>query len=175
MPFHLGAKDIVGPAVSLLGAGLSGLLFILNSKANTRAANRAIYVEGQKFVLEICKQLMADPLLWSFYDDESFPEESAASVNTSAFQGKLRAFAHLHLNMFEIVFNEIPPPAPTGKNRNPSNVWYDYFHDTLSRSHVARAVLAEPASNQIWGAKMMDEYRDWTRQADAKAAAAKGA
>jgi|HubBroStandDraft_4_1064222.scaffolds.fasta_scaffold1557573_2 hypothetical protein len=31
-------------------------------------ADRAIYLEGQKFLIEIeiCKQLMADPMLWGY-------------------------------------------------------------------------------------------------------------
>ena len=162
MLFSLQAKDLVGPIVSLFAAGLSGLFFYLNSQSNSRASNRSIYVDGQKFVLEICNHLMADPLLWYFYDDYKLHEDNAAAIGTPLFQGKLMAFAHLHLNMFEIIFNEIPPPA-TGSKRNPSNVWLDYFHDTLNRSHVVRDTLEETGSDRIWGSKLLDEYRRWKK------------
>jgi hypothetical protein len=167
MPFSLGAKDIVGPAVSLFAAVLSAIFFCLSWRSNSRQSNRSIYLDGQKFILEICNQLIADPLLWNFYDDYKFRDENAADLKSIPFRGKVRAFAHLYLNMFEIIFNEIPRPA-RGKRRNPSNVWLDYFHDTLNRSRVMRDVLKEPESERIWGSKLIDEYQRWLSSAEGK-------
>jgi hypothetical protein len=122
-------KDVIGPIVSGVAALLSVGCFLLTYLWSRRMANRSIYVDGQKFIIEICNHLMAEPLLWHFYDDYPLREENTAALNTHSFQGKLRAFAHLHLNMFEIVVNEVPPPA-RGKKKNASNVWYDCLRDT---------------------------------------------
>jgi hypothetical protein len=69
-----------------------------------RLANRGIYVEGQKLLVQICKQLIDDPELWAIYDES----DQQAPKDDGSFQGKLRGFAHLHLNMFEIMFSGSP-------------------------------------------------------------------
>jgi hypothetical protein len=69
-------------------------------------------MDGQKFLIEICKQLTAEPLLWCVYDGDvthkHLRQQFAKDVEDPKFQGKLLAFAHLHLNMFEIVLAEAP-------------------------------------------------------------------
>jgi hypothetical protein len=83
-----------------------------------------------------------------------------AGFNRVSFPGKLRAFAHLHLNMFEIIVNEVPPPG-TGNKRNESNVWFDYLDDTLTRSKAVRDVLEESASERIWSDELREVYQLW--------------
>jgi hypothetical protein len=73
---------------------------------------------------------------------------------------KLRAFDHLHLNLFEISVNEVSKPGVHGK-RNASSLRYDYLGDTLSRSRIIREVLGEPASKAIWSDALHREYSRW--------------
>src|SRR5215475_10477160 len=122
-----------GTVVSILAAGVSGAFAWINYQMSRKAANRSIYVDGQKFLIEVCKQLVSEPILWCVYDDEPLRKEEAFKPNDPLQVAKLKAFAHLHLNMFEIIVNEVPARG-TGKKRNASNVWYDYLDDTLSRS-----------------------------------------
>jgi hypothetical protein len=121
MPDSLAVKDVLGPIISVAAAGLSATLFWLSYQKSKRDADRSIYVDGQKFVIEICKHLIAEPLLWCLYDESPVSSEKAGDIENMLFQQKLRAFAHLHLNMFEIVVNEIPKPG-FGRKKNPSNV-----------------------------------------------------
>lgn len=125
-----------------------------------RNANRSIYVDGQKFLIDVCKQLVAEPVLWCVYDGEPLRKEKIYDINDPIQRAKLRAFAHLHLNTFEIIVNEVPKPAVFAK-RTASNVWYDYLGDTLSRSRMIREILDEPASKQIWSDALHNEYRRW--------------
>jgi hypothetical protein len=160
VPFALQVKDILGPIVSVLAALASALLFYRNLQLSRRTANRSIYLDGQRFVIEICKNLISDPLLWCLYDDHPLQNEHAAEIATPLFQAKLMAFAHLHLNMFDIILVEAPKPS-SGKKRNPSNVWFDYFQDTLNRSSIMRKVLEEPERELLWGQLMLGEYERW--------------
>jgi hypothetical protein len=154
MQASLQLKDIIGPAISIAAASLSGWFWFKNYRMTRTIADRSIYVDGQKFLIEICKHLMSDPLLWCIYDDHSLPNGHATQIAASLFQAKLRAFAHLHLNMFEIILNEAPNPAE-GEKQNPSNVWLNYFEDTLSRSRLIREVLEEPESRRIWSSVLL--------------------
>lgn len=125
-----------------------------------KSANRSIYVDGQKFLIEICKQLVSEPVLWCVYDDDPLRKEAIYEAGDPVQEAKLRAFAHLHLNMFEIIVNEVPKPA-VGEKRNASNVWYDYLDDTLKRSKMIRGILDEPASKRIWSDPLHQEYERW--------------
>jgi hypothetical protein len=160
MPFGLQAKDIISPAISFLGALLSWLFLRRNYSLSRMNADRSIYVDGQKFLMEICKQLISEPLLWTVYDERVFEGEDGEQVKTPKFQAKLRAFAHLHLNMFEIVLQEAPNPKE-GDSENLSNMWTNYFEDTLNRSTLIRNVLEEPATRTIWSRVILQKYRQW--------------
>jgi len=154
-------KNQLGPIVSFAGAVSSGWFYWKNLKLNQKNANRSIYVDGQKFLIEICKLLTNDPLLWNIYDDSPVSLEKLRDTKTPMFQARLRAFAHLHLNMFEIMMNEVPPPEEAGEKRNASNVWYDYLDDTFNRSHLVREILEENASERIWSDSLRERYRLW--------------
>jgi hypothetical protein len=57
----LKGKDVIGPIISLGGAALSGVFLFKNYSLTRRNSDRNIYVEGQKFLMDVCKQLMANP------------------------------------------------------------------------------------------------------------------
>jgi len=167
MPFSLQPKDIIGPAVSFLAmlvslasAGVSLFYYRRNYALSKQNADRSVYMDGQKFLIEICKQLTSEPLLWCIYDGHSLHQQCSADVLEPKFQAKLLAFAHLHLNMFEIVLAEAPDPEASDPN-NHTNVWLRYLDDTLTRSSLIRKVLDEPESGKIWSAVLLEEYGKW--------------
>jgi hypothetical protein len=53
--------------------------------------------------MPVCRQLIAYPAPWCIYGDEELQQDSSVNQATPLFQAKIRAFAHLHLNMFEII------------------------------------------------------------------------
>jgi hypothetical protein len=135
------------------------IFFAFNWGLARRLANRGIYVEGQKLLVEICKQLMDEPKLWAIYDES----DQEVPADDLIFKAKLRGFAHLHLNMFEIMFLEAPREAWFGENQ--SNVWGRYFKTTLKNSTLIREVLAEPEGKGIWSKRMMKRYVAWKKEA----------
>jgi len=156
LPYGLGPKEIV----SAVGAVVSVGFACWNVQMAKSNANRSIYVDGQKFLIEVCKQLVSEPVLWCVYDDDPLRNEEGVYHPYDPEQhAKLRAFAHLHLNMFEIIVNEVPKPSKW--RRNASNVWYDYLDDTLSRSRMIREILEEPPSIKIWSGALLKEYERW--------------
>ena len=131
MLFSLETKDVVGPLVSIGAAALSAFLFWKNYTLTRRNSDRAIYIEGQKFLLEICKQLMADPSLWCIYDewciydDEELQKDSSVNEATPLFRAKIRAFAHLQkpppggsvaVNFRGELGDQVPPKFPNLEN-----------------------------------------------------------
>jgi hypothetical protein len=158
MLFSLGAKDVAGPIVSIGAAALSAFFLWKNYTLTRRNSDRAIYVEGQKFLIEICKQLMADPSLWCIYDDEELQKDTSVNEPTPLFHAKIRAFAHLHLNMFEIILTELPPVRTESSL---SIIWFRYFEDTLGKSKAIRDVLEEKDSGRIWSPRILREYAVW--------------
>jgi hypothetical protein len=170
LPYGLGPKDVVGPIVSAVGAVVSVVFACWNVQMAKSNANRSIYVDGQKFLIEVCKQLVSEPVLWCLYDDDRLREEEGVyHPNDPVQHAKLRAFAHLHLNMFEIIVNEVPKPSAW--RRNASNVWYDYLDDTLTRSRMIREILDEPASKKIWSDALNKEYERWKKKPGKRAGA----
>jgi len=171
LPFSLQPKDILGPAVSFIAmlisftaAAISVYYYQKNYALSKQNSDRSLYMDGQKFLIEICKQLTAEPLLWCVYDNDvgrlSLRARFSAELEELKFQGKLLAFAHLHLNMFEIVLAEAPEPKESDPN-NHTNVWLRYLDDTLTRSSLIRKVLEEPESANIWSAVLLDHYGKW--------------
>jgi len=102
-------------------------------------------------------------MLWCIYDDYVLPEEDIGEAQKPLFRAKLDAFAHLHLNMFEMILNEAPNPK-TGRSWNESSVWINYLHDTFARSALIRGVLEEAASSRIWSPVLLEKYKDWKDQ-----------
>lgn len=171
----LEGKDVIGPIISLGGAALSGVLLFKNYSLTRRNSDRNIYVEGQKFLMDVCKQLMANPELWCIYDDEAMQRDPSINKPDSLFQAKTRAFAHFHLNIFEIVLAELPPIRT---DSSLSAIWFRYSDDTISKSTAIRAVRSrirtatrygapEYCGNMRCGGKSSGQGRRWaTEMAD---------
>jgi hypothetical protein len=153
-------KDIAAPLVSMFAAAISILFFVLSFRLSRRMADRSLNLEAHKMLLDLNRQLIADPRLWVFYDDHPLCNDRELNDKSPLFRAKLEAFAYLQLNMFEIVVLEVPEPS-TGEDRNPSNVWCDFFFDTLARSSVMRSILDRPNSAKIYNTVLLMLYDQW--------------
>jgi hypothetical protein len=124
------AAPAVFTAIPLIVAVLSFIVSIAAYYLSNKLATRSLFLEGQKFVLEIDRQLLSDPHLWGLYDDRDLnPPDTDPKFDPDAryFQAKLRAFAYLHLNMFEVILTEAS--GPVARRRRMSKVWLAYFRD----------------------------------------------
>jgi hypothetical protein len=63
LPFGLQLKDVIGPIVAIIAAAFAWFSYWRNIRLAKRNANRSIYVDGQKFLIDVCKQLVAEPVL----------------------------------------------------------------------------------------------------------------
>ncbi len=166
---HIGFNDVIGPLISMVGAALSVTCFWLSFRLSKRMAQRSLYLEAQKMLLEINRQLIADPWLWSIYDDHPVrtdPDFDAKCAKSGLFNAKLQAFAYLKLNMFEVILAEVPEPAQQGQ-RNPSNVWLDFFHYSLAGSSVIRGILERSETPQLYNPVLVALYQEWKNSATA--------
>jgi hypothetical protein len=166
MMLQASLKDTAGPIVSMFAAAISILFFVLSFRLSKRMANRALNLEAHKMLIDIDRQLIADPRLWAFYDDHPVSKDQELNESSLQFRAKLEAFAYLQLNMFEIILLEIPEPAE-GMDRNHSNVWCDFFFDTISRSSLARSILDRPNSGKIYNIVLLALYDQWKSSAGA--------
>jgi hypothetical protein len=169
--------------VALVGALASIISYRKTYVLSKQNAEGSTFMEAQKFLIEICKQLIEEPLLWCLYDGEAahrdlrekFSEEAEEPKN----RAKLLAFAHLHLNMFEIVLAEAPlekgpvifakmkrfftlkispHPAEATGPFSLTKVWSDYLDFALGTSTLMREVLDEPESRRIWHPRLRTFY-----------------
>src|SRR5438067_10080373 len=105
MFLQIGSKDVLGPMVSVAAAAASAVCFWLNFRLSKRMADRSLNLEAQKLLIEINRQLISDPWLWSIYDDHpvrTSPDYERLCTRSMLFHAKLEGFAYLKLNMFEI-------------------------------------------------------------------------
>jgi HAMP domain-containing protein len=133
---------IFAAMVSLLALAVS----VWALKRTGKIADRTVRVEAQKLLLEINKSLITTPKLFSVLDNEqsaggerkNCPEESAPCKNGCPEDEcrKLRAFAYMNLNVFEIVL----AVHPKGEE---ATAWRRYFKETLKNSKITRTVLLE--------------------------------
>jgi hypothetical protein len=121
-------------------------------------ADRSLNLEAQKMLLEINRQLIADPWLWSIYDEHAVRADadfSAKCAESRLFHAKLEAFAYLCLNAFEVIL------AEARGRRNESNIWADFFRDSVARSTVVRSILERPDASRIWSPILIERYEEW--------------
>ena len=167
---QLGVKDYIGPIVSIVAAILSFVYFWRGFRLSKRMTDRSLNLEAQKMLLEINRQLISDPWLWSIYDDHPVRSDSefeSKCGQSRLFQAKLQAFAYLCLNMFEVVLAEAPEPEQQG-HRNASNHWVDFFRHAVSRSTVVREILEASEARQLYDPVLIALYTEWQRSAVAE-------
>ena len=103
--------DDVGPVVSMLAAAVSAWFFVLSFWLSKRMASRSQHLEAQKLLLEVNRQLIADPRLWALYDDHPVRKDPSFEEDSPLLTAKLEAFAFLKLNMFEIILAQAAKPG----------------------------------------------------------------
>jgi hypothetical protein len=105
--------------------------------------------EAQKQLIEINKQQIADPRLVALYDDDQSDFEQ--ELKNPVFMHKLRSFAYMKLNMFELVLAHLPED---GKD---SPVWLAYFQDSIARCTIMRQVIAE--NEALYSPRLIEAWR----------------
>lgn len=155
--------------VASAGTAFAVIYYYRTLELSKRIADRTVTVEAQKLLLEINKALVADPRLFSIYKegDElrvliakyTTGENSNSSPGgpaTCDLPGKLVALGCLVINVFEIVFAQLP--------EGPEHVtWQAYFEDSLNRCPVICDLLELKEADTIYHQNLMAAFRLWRR------------
>ena len=154
--------ELFGVVISLVAAILSGWFAFLSYKQAQKISDRGLNVEGTKMLLDIDKCLMDDPRLWACLDDHPVrnTEEFRDAENTPIFKAKLDAFAHFVLNTFEIVLSETRVPKDCA-DPHLSQLWGNFFTDTISKSTILRTILDCDESLKIVHPNLIELYSEW--------------
>ena len=161
--------------VSLVALVVSLVVYGKTSELSRKIADRTVTIEAQKLLLEINKVLVTDPRLFRIYDPKDelhklvekiaghpqFPEvtvpESVPSVQVGSkndFAGKLAAVGFMMLNVFEIVFAQMP--------KGPEyETWVRYFEDTLDRCPTIAELLELREAKVIYHPELVKSYGAW--------------
>lgn len=133
---------------SLCGATISLIALLFTLWLNGKVANRTVRVEGQKLLLEINKQYLANPELFAIYDSE-YPKLKAMGFQKhgSLFKRKLEALAYMKINVFEIIYAVHPGIGSPFRKlwnrivRPKRSAWEVYFADSIAKCSLVRTEL----------------------------------
>lgn len=132
-----------------------GSLFYRNFKLSTRLANRNVQIEAHKQLFETNRQQIADPRLWAIWDvhQVQFKEDLADPV----FRLKLRSFAYMQLNIFEMVMVQLPNDGPV------FGTWQRFFTDSLEGCSLLRELLIENEERGFYHPVLIALWKDYER------------
>lgn len=148
--------------VALVSMVIAAIDYYRTLKLSARIADRAVTVEAQKLLLEVNKVLVADPRLFAIYKEgdelrvliAKYPSGGKAEADISDLPGKLVALGSMLINVFEIVFAQLP--------EGPAHItWKAYFEDSLSRCPVICDLLELKEAGKIYHANLMAAFRLW--------------
>ena len=143
--------------VSFLSAVLSFIFFLRNFRLSRKLSDRSITIEGHKLLLDIDKQLIADPRLWGLQDDHPLAQTLKKDPADPLLAGELEAFAYMVLNSFEILL-AVPPGARDKQGEAEYETWRQFVHGTLKTSAALREILRNPAVRSLYGPELRSEY-----------------
>jgi hypothetical protein len=163
--------------VSSVAVGVSFIVYRKTTELSSKIADRTVTIEAQKLLLEINKLFVGDPRLLTLYSPgdqiheliKQVGEEARKDLSSRApkllqaiepvenFAGKLAALGFMLLNVFEIVFAQMPSGIEY-------DTWVNYFRDTLKRCPTVCKSLELPEAKMIYHPKLMAAYRAWLEE-----------
>lgn len=164
--------------VAVVALIVSIAVYRKTSELSRKIADRTVTIEAQKLLLEINKVLVGDPRLFALYkqkdeihisigeigkelnsaDNAELRKEIGVSQFDSSFAGKLAALGFMLLNVFEIVFAQMP------KDVAEYQTWKNYFEDTLDRCPMFRKLLELKEAKTIYHKDLMKAFEDWQKK-----------
>jgi hypothetical protein len=158
-------KDVLTLTISLLALAVSlwsatrGWQFNL---ANIRRTARAGYMTA---LLDIDKQLIANPQLWQVYGVDVPPLPQPAVVPEHE-AGRRLAFIWYHFNLYELVFSEFHASRVMALDRDERlfwDSWDGYIRSFLIKSAEARALVASDDSMKLLNRDFVEYMRGCAR------------
>jgi hypothetical protein len=149
-------KDVISLALSALAFLVSIVVAARTryyNRATLRAAHRANYMNA---LLNLNREIMGHPELWSVYDAQWRPSEFDSATETA----RRRAFIWYHLNLFELFYTDYHQQrndAPDSDAREHWDAWDRYIRSFLNSSDEARVIVSDPDAMAL----LHREFRDY--------------
>jgi hypothetical protein len=143
-------QGLPGALVSVVAALASYVYFHRNRSLSRQLADRTVTFEAQKLLLEINKQFLANPDLFAIYDHDEKNREKLQG--DASLKEKVAALGFMKLNVFEIVYAQMPPESRDA-------AWKAYFLDSLDRCSVLGEELA--VFKAIYHPNLIAAYDEW--------------
>lgn len=149
-------KDVLTLALSALAFLVSIVVATRTrfyNRATLRAAHRNNYMNA---LLNLNREMVGHPELWSVYDARWRPGEYESEMETA----RRRAFIWYHLNLFELFYTDYHVQrndVPDSDSREHWEAWDRYIRSFLDGSAEARAIV----SDQKAMALVHREFRDY--------------
>jgi len=173
--------------VAVIALIVSVAVYRKTSELSKKIADRTVTIEAQKLLLEINKVLVSDPRLFALYQQSDqihksiteIEEELNSTANADLLKavgiaqadtnlaGKLAALGFMQLNVFEIVFAQMP------RDVDEYQTWKNYFEDTLGRCPTVKKLLELKEAKAIYHKDLMKSFEDWEEKEKEKKNATK--
>ena len=119
-----------------------------------RLANRN---EFQRMLIDLDKELIANPRLWAVYDSNPMPNER---IEDPVEQARVEAFAYMHLNVFELVYSFFNDPGDlTRVERGAWQQWDAHLRVFLKGSSLAQTLMHSPDVAEMYAPSFVKHVR----------------
>lgn len=126
-------------AISMISFFLTALTVIFTYRFNRITIRNTAKQEHQKMLLEVNKMMIADPLLWTIYDDHPLADQIE---ETPELKAKKEALIYYYLNYFDVVCEFYNKHIIMNKtDKQTWDAWKEYIEYFIGRSSQAREII----------------------------------
>ena len=116
-------------------------------------------IEFQRMLLECSRCLVEHPELWALYRT-NWPSVGYTPGQDASLDWRLKSFAYMHLNMFEIVCSYfMDNPEETIKEEESAVAWESYLRHCLDESPMMAEIVKSNNMKSVYGKKFVTYVR----------------
>lgn len=127
--------------ISIITFLLTILTVVFTYRFNRITIRNTAKQEHQKMLLEVNKMMIADPTLWTIYDDHPLAE---GRVFTKEEQGRKEALIYYYLNYFDVIYEFYNKHIIMNRtDKETWRAWKEYMEYFFRRSSTAREIAKQ--------------------------------
>lgn len=160
------SKDVLTLAISLIALAVSLWSARRGWEYNLASLRRTARSGYMTALLDIDKQLVANPQLWQVYGISVPCASPLDAVVPEHEAGRRLAFIWYHFNLYELVFSEFHANRVVALDRDERLFWESwdgYIRSFLTQSAEARALVASNDSMKLLSRDFVDYMRGCAR------------
>lgn len=133
--------SIIAARISFITAARARALGALQTYMNNRS-------DSESLLIEIDKQLISEPRLWSLYDGHPL---ASSTEMTPEMQARLQAFTYMMINMFFLSLDYYEHHDPqTAAAANSRKAWESYLEEVMHGSSRFRAIAINKRTHLLY-------------------------